>query len=199
VLDAAIAVVAAGFVLEAWGVGAIALLDSAVVRTVLSTVLGILLIVLLTLAVIDVSTALTTSYLARKQLGSADSAKIRTLVPLANKAIRVTMTVLAVLMILAQLGVAVGPILASVGFIGLAIGFGAQTLVKDLISGVFNLLEDNVSVGDVVSIAGTGGAVEAINIRTIQLRDLSGNVHTFPWGQVDKKNGKASCRQSVQK
>jgi small conductance mechanosensitive channel len=71
-----------------------------------------------------------------------------------------------------------------VGVLGLAIGFGAQTLVKDIITGAFILIEDSVSVGDIVTLSGTGGLVEAINIRTIRLRDLSGNVHTIPFSTV---------------
>jgi moderate conductance mechanosensitive channel len=68
----------------------------------------------------------------------------------------------------------------------LAIGFGAQSLVKDMISGFFILLEDSVRVGDVVEIAGVGGVVEEVKLRTISLRDLSGNVHVVPNGVVDK-------------
>ncbi|MCA8975018.1 MAG: mechanosensitive ion channel family protein, partial [Planctomycetes bacterium] len=174
-----------GFAFDSWGLGTLDLLNSEGVRNLIAMALGVFLIVLLALAVIDASTALATTYLRRRQRESKDSAKIRTLVPLANKAIRVVVTVLAILMVMSQLGVSIGPILASVSFVGLAIGFGAQSLVKDIINGTFNLLEDNVSVGDIVSVAGTGGVVETINIRTIQLRDLSGNLHTFPWGQIE--------------
>ncbi len=174
-----------GFAFDAWGLGTLDLLNSEGVRNLIAMALGVFLIVLLALAVIDASTALATTYLKRRQRESKDSAKIRTLVPLANKAIRVVVTVLAILMVMSQLGVSIGPILASVSFVGLAIGFGAQSLVKDIITGTFNLLEDNVSVGDIVSVSGTGGVVETINIRTIQLRDLSGNLHTFPWGQIE--------------
>ena len=75
--------------------------------------------------------------------------------------------------------------LAGAGVVGLAVGFGAQTLVKDIITGVFILVEDAVAVGDVVNVAGIGGLVEDMSIRSIRLRDLSGNVHTVPFSSVD--------------
>jgi moderate conductance mechanosensitive channel len=82
-------------------------------------------------------------------------------------------------------GVNITPILAGVGILSLAVGFGAQTLVKDIINGLFILVEDSISVGDVVTIRGTGGLVEAVNLRTIQLRDLQGSVHIIPNSQVE--------------
>lgn len=90
------------------------------------------------------------------------------------------------LLLLSELGLDLKPLLAAVGIGGLAIGFGAQNLVKDVLSGFFILLEDQIRVGDVVEIAGVGGLVEEIRLRTIILRDLSGNVHVVPNGTVDK-------------
>jgi small conductance mechanosensitive channel len=89
-----------------------------------------------------------------------------------------------VLLILRQTGIDITPLLAGAGIIGLAVGFGAQSLVKDPISGFFFLLENQARVGDVAMVNGTGGLVEAINFRTIVLRDLSGTVHIFPNGSV---------------
>jgi small-conductance mechanosensitive channel len=82
-------------------------------------------------------------------------------------------------------GINITPILAGVGILGLAVGFGAQTLVKDIINGLFILVEDSISVGDVVNIRNTGGLVEAVNLRTIRLRDLQGSVHIIPNSQVE--------------
>ena len=76
--------------------------------------------------------------------------------------------------------------MAAAGLGGLAIGFGAQSLVKDLISGFFILWEDSVRVGDVVEVAGVSGLVEEVELRTIKLRDLSGNLHVVPNGAIDK-------------
>jgi moderate conductance mechanosensitive channel len=91
---------------------------------------------------------------------------------------------IAVLTILRELQVDIAPILTGAGIMGLAIGFGAQTLVRDIISGFFLILEDQVRVGDVAAINGTGGLVEAINLRTIVLRDAEGIVHVFPNGGI---------------
>ncbi|HEY6368185.1 MAG TPA: mechanosensitive ion channel family protein [Candidatus Binatia bacterium] len=90
----------------------------------------------------------------------------------------------AVLTILGQIGVNVTPILAGAGIVGLAIGFGAQNLVKDLVSGFFLILENQVRVGDVAVINGTAGLVEAISFRTIVLRDEAAVVHVFPNGSI---------------
>jgi small conductance mechanosensitive channel len=91
----------------------------------------------------------------------------------------------AVLTILGQVGVNVTPILASAGVVGLAVGFGAQNLVKDFVSGFFLILENQIRVGDVAIINGTGGLVEAITFRTIVLRDQAAVVHVFPNGSIN--------------
>jgi small conductance mechanosensitive channel len=88
------------------------------------------------------------------------------------------------MVILSQIGVSLGPVLAAAGIGGLAIGFGAQNLVRDVISGFFILLEDQVRVGDVVQLNGQGGFVEAVTLRYIRLRDLTGTVHYFPNGTI---------------
>lgn len=89
-----------------------------------------------------------------------------------------------IVMSLEQMGLAIGPILAGAGIVGIAVGFGAQNLVRDVISGFFMILENQVRVGDVAIINGTGGLVEAITFRTIVLRDLSAAVHIFPNGTI---------------
>ncbi len=90
----------------------------------------------------------------------------------------------AVVMILGELGVEIGPILAAAGVLGLAVGFGAQSLVKDVLAGFFILLDDQIRVGDVVNVADKGGLVEGVTLRLITLRDLAGNVHYVPCGQI---------------
>ena len=91
---------------------------------------------------------------------------------------------LVVLTTLGQIGVNVTPLLAGAGVVGLAIGFGAQNLVKDLVSGFFLILENQIRVGDVAVINGTGGLVETISFRTIVLRDEAAVVHVFPNGSI---------------
>ena len=94
-------------------------------------------------------------------------------------------TAIALIMILKELGLDIAPVLAGAGIAGLAVGFGAQTLVRDIISGFFLILEDQVRVGDIAAINGQGGVVEAINLRTIALRDAEGTVHVFPNGAIN--------------
>jgi len=91
----------------------------------------------------------------------------------------------AAVIVLDEIGVNIGPILAAAGVLGLAVGFGAQSLVKDIISGFFIFLEDQIRVGDVVEIAGKAGVVERMNLRMTILRDLSGNVHFVPNGEIN--------------
>jgi small conductance mechanosensitive channel len=111
--------------------------------------------------------------------------RARTLGDLMHNVVNLVIVAIAILMVLQELRVNIMPILTGAGIIGLAVGFGAQTLVKDVISGFFLILENQVRVGDVAKINGTGGLVEAINLRTIILRDESGAVHVFPCGSVN--------------
>jgi moderate conductance mechanosensitive channel len=92
---------------------------------------------------------------------------------------------IVVLIVLSQFGINVGPILAGAGVFGLAAGFGAQHLVRDLVSGFFLLLENQIRVGDTAIINGTTGLVEAVTFRTVVLRDQAGVVHVFPNGTIN--------------
>jgi moderate conductance mechanosensitive channel len=92
---------------------------------------------------------------------------------------------IAILMVLWEFGVNITPVLTGAGIAGLAVGFGAQTLVRDIISGFFLILENQVRVGDAAGINGTDGIIEAINLRTIVLRDIEGTVHVFPNGAIN--------------
>lgn len=99
--------------------------------------------------------------------------------------IRVVVVFVAVLVILEQLGIATGPLLAGVGIFGLAIGFASQSLIKDVINGLFILFEDSLSVGDVVMLRSIGGQVEKVTLRSVTIRDLAGNVHVIPNSSID--------------
>ncbi|MDP1997284.1 MAG: mechanosensitive ion channel family protein [Gallionella sp.] len=96
----------------------------------------------------------------------------------------VLITLISGMLVLSELGVSIAPILASAGVIGIAIGFGAQSLIKDYFNGFFLLLEDQVHQGDVVEVAGKGGLVEEVTLRYIRLRDYEGNVHFIPNGVI---------------
>jgi len=121
---------------------------------------------------------------AEGEVPSETAKRAETLVRLLRQGVIILIWVMVILMALREFGVEIGPILASAGVAGLAIGFGAQNLVRDVISGFFLILENTVRVGDVAVVNGTGGLVEKINFRTIVLRDLQGVVHTFPNGSV---------------
>ncbi len=101
-----------------------------------------------------------------------------------RKTVDAVVWAIAIVMSLKEAGFDIGPILAGAGVVGLAVGFGAQNLVRDVLSGVFLLLEDQVRVNDVAIVNGTGGLVEQINLRTIVLRGLDGTVHVFPNGAI---------------
>lgn len=110
--------------------------------------------------------------------------RAQTLSALLQKTLQISVVAIAGLMILRELHVDITPVLTGAGIVGLAVGFGAQTLVRDVISGFFLILEDQVRVGDVATVNGQGGLVEAVNLRTIVLRDENGTVHVFPNGEV---------------
>lgn len=111
--------------------------------------------------------------------------RINTLTGIISTILKIVLVFLFIVIILEKLGVAIGPILASAGIIGLAVGFGAQELVRDMISGFFILLEDQIRIGDAVELNGTWGVVESIELRTIKLRDMSGVVHVFQNGKLN--------------
>jgi small conductance mechanosensitive channel len=110
--------------------------------------------------------------------------RARTLGTLISNVATISISGLALLMILNEFAINIAPVLTGAGIAGLAVGFGAQTLVRDIISGFFLILEDQVRVGDVAAINGTGGLIEQINLRTIVLRDEEGAVHVFPNGAI---------------
>lgn len=120
--------------------------------------------------------------------GSVDiirASRLRTILPLVQRALQVTILTIATLMILSAFGVSIGPLLAGAGVIGLAVGFGSQTLVKDLISGMFFLLDDAFRVGEYIEIEGFSGEVERINVRSLALRTPLGAIHTVPFGGIN--------------
>jgi moderate conductance mechanosensitive channel len=116
----------------------------------------------------------------RAQIGP----RARTLLPLARSVALIVLTTLTIFTVLSEIGLDIGPLLAGAGVIGLAVGFGSQTLVKDIVTGVFILSENQVAVGDTVKIGDHLGQVEAITIRTMRLRDPAGTMHIIPFSEV---------------
>ncbi len=110
--------------------------------------------------------------------------RMRTLLPLARKFLVVLVVVITTLLVLSGLGVNIGPLLAGAGVVGIAIGFGAQTLVRDILTGVFFLLDDAFRVGEYVVSGNYKGNVEAITLRAVKLRHHRGSVYTVPFGEL---------------
>ena len=122
------------------------------------------------------------------------STRVKTILPLLRNAIKIVLVVICAITTMANLGINVAPFLAGAGVVGLAIGFGSQQLVQDVITGLFIIIEDTLSIGDwVVLDSGHAGTVEGLTIRTLRLRDGKGFVHSVPFGQI-----KAVTNQSRQ-
>jgi small-conductance mechanosensitive channel len=116
--------------------------------------------------------------------GGAGGSRIGTLLILLRKFVISVLFVIVTMIVLASLGVNIGPLIAGAGVVGLAIGFGAQTLVQDIIAGVFFLIDDSFRVGDFIETSGTKGMVEHISLRSLRLRSPRGPVHTIPFGSM---------------
>ncbi|MCW2306752.1 mechanosensitive ion channel domain-containing protein [Rhodobium gokarnense] len=116
---------------------------------------------------------------------TAPTARETTLLSLLRNAVTIVLVVLTLMFCLSEIGIDIGPLLASAGVLGLAIGFGAQKMVQDIITGVFIQFENAVNVGDVVTLAGTSGVVEKLTVRSVSLRDLNGVFHVIPFSSVD--------------
>ncbi|HEX9146613.1 MAG TPA: mechanosensitive ion channel domain-containing protein [Candidatus Binatia bacterium] len=140
---------------------------------------------ILRMAVNRLETLLVRAMAARETAPGAAAMRIRTLINVLWTITSGFLWFIVVLVVLGLLGVNIGPSLAGVGVVGLAVGFGAQYLVRDLVSGFFLLLENQIRVGDVAIINGTNGMVEAVTFRTVVLRDQAGAVHVFPNGSIN--------------
>ena len=133
----------------------------------------------------------TLSTLIKKKLDSLENSKdeaqtqrINTLFRILRNFVSIAILIVVTMLILSELGIEIGPLIAAAGVVGLAVGFGAQTLVKDIITGLFIILEGQITIGDIVEVAGHSGRVEAITIRTVRLRDVNGHLHVIPFSEV---------------
>lgn len=147
-----------------------------------------LLVIIIALLALKLTKAITTRSIERAKQRTQDpeyQKRVETLGSVLRYIFSITIIIVAIMIILRQIGVEIGPIIAAAGIVGLAVGFGAQHLVQDVISGFFILLEDQLRVGDVVQIADKGGLVEKVNLRMTILRDLAGNVHYIRNGKID--------------
>jgi len=180
-LKAAIVVTAASMVLQTWGFAPLGWLSgpggASALRIMILLVLGV--------AVLEISGLMVDRALhglATHSRDSRRSAQFDTLLPIVRGLVNACLVIFFGLMLLSELGVQIGPLLAGAGVVGVALGFGAQTLVRDFLTGLFLIIEDVVSVGDNVMIDGCSGRVESMSLRTICLRDFDGAMHVFPYG-----------------
>ncbi len=186
-LTGAVVFLVAGLtVLQAWDVRAFAWLDSDLARRFGEQLATIGLVVLAAVAVWEVFASAIDRYLSRIDASQPPRrTRIRTLLPLLRTTMLSVLAVLSGLIILSHIGIDIAPLLAGAGVVGVAIGFGSQALVKDVITGLFMLAEDQLAVGDIVDVGKDHkGVVEAITVRTIRLRDQAGTVHTVPFSEV---------------
>ena len=133
----------------------------------------------------------TLSTIIKKKLDSLDDSKdeaqtqrVNTLFRILKNFVSIAILIVVIMLVLSELGIQIGPLIAAAGVVGLAVGFGAQTLVKDIITGLFIILEGQITIGDIVEVAGHSGRVEAITIRTVRLRDINGHLHVVPFSEV---------------
>ena len=171
-------------------------LQAAALEILLSTILPILLILLIALMIIRTAHGFVHGVVRRlldretaegtaQELSAVEVKKrIDTIDALVANAIKAFVAMIALVMVLGKLNLDVGPAVAGLGVVGIAVGFGAQSLVKDYFNGALILIENQFAKGDVVSIAGVSGAVEDFSLRRTTLRDLNGVVHTVPNGEI---------------
>ena len=154
-------------------------------QQVAGSVISAALIVLVCI-VLHVVVASWVEYRLNTSSGKIPTAREKTLLNLFKNAFTVALVVFGLMLALAQIGVNIAPLLAGAGVIGLAIGFGAQKLVQDIITGIFIQFENVMNEGDVVEAAGRSGVVEKLTIRSVTIRDMSGTVHLIPFSSVDQ-------------
>jgi len=169
---------------QAWGVPVAALVTSTAGSLAIARILAIVLTVGMVMVIMGGS-QIVSDWLLEEKEGKQVSQHRKTLTPLINTSVKVAAGFVGGVVILGRLGVNVAPILAGAGILGLGVGLGAQSLVKDFINGLFILFQDMIAVGDWAVLGDKSGLVEAISLRAVRLRDLSGNVHIIPNSAID--------------
>jgi small-conductance mechanosensitive channel len=173
--------------MQLWGFGSVEwLATNLLAQRMVSALTTIGITIAMAVGVWETSNGAVERHLSRLQRDAqtARSARLRTLLPMLRTALLITILVVIGLIILSEIGVNIAPLLAGAGVLGIAIGFGSQKLVQDIITGLFLLLENTMQVGDVVSLGGLQGTVEYLSIRTIRLRSEDGSVHVIPFSAV---------------
>ena len=183
-LRAVMVVLATLALLSIWGLDLLGWLTTTGTGATLSRLAGVLLIAVALIEVAGHVVDRLLTVLSRRVDGGRRNAQVKTLGPLVRGVVQGFIVVLASLTVLSELGVQIGPLLASAGVVGIALGFGAQTLVKDVLTGLFLVVEDIVAVGDNVAIGEWSGTVEVMTLRTIRLRNMDGTLHVLPYSEA---------------
>lgn len=186
-LSTIIGMIALLFLLEAWGLDSFGWFGQGKLGSRLVGSLASMAFTLLAaLAAWEAANAAIARHLERlsRDAKAARSARVRTLLPMLRTALMITIVVIVAFIFLTEIGVNVAPLIAGAGVVGIAIGFGSQTLVRDVITGIFLLFEDAMAVGDVVQVGGLSGVVEQLSIRSIKLRAQDGSLHIIPFSAV---------------
>ena len=186
VLRTIIVVVVGLFILDAWGVFDFSgWYTSPAGRNLIGTGANVAVILLFALGVWISLASLIEHRLSPDTGTGAPTARAKTLLSLFRNAVAITIATITAMILLAEIGINIGPLIAGAGVLGLAIGFGAQKLVQDIITGVFIQVENAMNTGDVVTAGGITGVAERLSIRSVGLRDLSGTYHIVPFSSVD--------------
>ena len=182
-----------------WGLNILGLAEAGLGAQAAGTLVEFLFIVLLAYLAWELISILIGHWLAKEggdsaedgeegagEIGGVGLSRVATILPIVRKTAQFVIVLISVIMVLDNWGLNVGPILAGAGVIGLAVGFGAQTLVRDIVSGLFFLADDAFRVGEYIDVGGTMGNVEKISLRSLRLRHHRGLVHTIPYGEIPK-------------
>ena len=176
-----------------WGVSLRNLAEAGFGAQVAANAVGFLLILALGYLAWEVTNLMISKRLAREvpegesgAEGGTGQTRMATILPIFRMTLQATIITITVLLALSQLGVNIAPLLAGAGVLGLAIGFGAQTLVKDVVSGVFFLLDDAFRLGEFITVGSTNGVVSKISVRSLQLRQDTGQLHIVPYGSMSQ-------------
>lgn len=181
-----LAIIAIGVVAQVWGIQVTAFVASKTGSFIILRAIAIIITLAAVVLVIETSQFISDYLLREKKNGSKPvTQKTKTLVLIVRTSIKIAVCLVGGIVLLDRLGVNTTPILAGAGIIGLAVGFGSQTLVKDLINGLFILLEESLRVGDYADLGKNQGNVETIGLRTVKLRDVHGNFHVVPNSSID--------------
>jgi small-conductance mechanosensitive channel len=182
---AVIAALSAVALLQLWGTPAFAWFERGIGYRLVSALMTITIAIIAAIAIWEVTHALVERQIGRVgDDGARRRLRLMTLLPILRTTFLVAILTIVGLTALSEIGVNIAPLLAGAGIIGIAVGFGSQHLVQDVITGVFVLFENAIQIGDGVTVAGLSGTIEQLSIRTIRLRAADGSVHIIPFSSV---------------